>query len=69
MAESESRGPLVNAIAIAFAVISFITLCLRLFARVFISKSIGPDDCTLGLSPYWGHLNIDVLTAANCMIS
>ena len=44
MDENESQGPTVNAVAIVFAVITAITITLRLWARVFIVKKVGADD-------------------------
>lgn len=44
MDATESQGPTVNAVAIVFAVITAITITLRLWARVFIVKKVGADD-------------------------
>lgn len=41
----ESQGPTVNSVAIVFAVISFIAVVLRLWARISIVRSVGADDC------------------------
>ncbi|KAH7185152.1 uncharacterized protein B0J16DRAFT_414536 [Fusarium flagelliforme] len=40
----ESQGPTVNSVAIVFAVISFIAVVLRLWARISIVRSVGADD-------------------------
>ncbi|KPA36412.1 integral membrane protein [Fusarium langsethiae] len=40
----ESQGSMVNSVAIVFAVISFIAVVLRLWARAFIVRSVGNDD-------------------------
>ncbi|KAL3449871.1 hypothetical protein BJX65DRAFT_305885 [Aspergillus insuetus] len=41
---AETQGPKVVGIAIAFAVVSFVVLLLRLFARVYVLKKMGVDD-------------------------
>ncbi|KAF4980831.1 hypothetical protein FZEAL_3247, partial [Fusarium zealandicum] len=41
---AESQGSTVNSVAIVFAVISFLAVALRLWARAFIVRSIGADD-------------------------
>ncbi|RSM10820.1 hypothetical protein CEP52_003390 [Fusarium oligoseptatum] len=41
---AESQGPVVNSVAIIFAVISFFAIVLRLWARAFIVRSLGADD-------------------------
>ncbi|RYP80342.1 hypothetical protein DL769_002522 [Monosporascus sp. CRB-8-3] len=41
---AESQGPTVTAVAMVFAVISAIAILLRLFARVYVAKSVGLDD-------------------------
>ncbi|EEU37771.1 uncharacterized protein NECHADRAFT_54795 [Fusarium vanettenii 77-13-4] len=40
----ESQGPVVNSVAIIFAVISFFAIVLRIWARAFIVRSLGADD-------------------------
>lgn len=42
---AESQGPLVTTVAIVFAVLTFITICLRFWARLLLVKSVGADDC------------------------
>lgn len=42
---ADSQGPVVTAVAIVFAVITFFTITLRMWARAFVVKSLGPDDC------------------------
>ena len=44
MDATESQGPTVNAVAIVFAIITAVTITLRLWARVFIVKKVGADD-------------------------
>ncbi|KAF7114931.1 hypothetical protein CNMCM5793_000701 [Aspergillus hiratsukae] len=41
---SDSQGPVVVGIAIAFAVVTFVVICLRMFARVVVLQSVGVDD-------------------------
>lgn len=41
---AESRGPTVDGVAIAFAILTAIVISLRLCARAFIVKSVGVDD-------------------------
>jgi hypothetical protein len=42
-----SQGPVVVGICLAFAVLTFIVLSLRLFARVYVLGKMGVDDCEL----------------------
>lgn len=42
---AESQGPLVTTVAIVFAVLTFVAICLRLWARLLLVKSVGADDC------------------------
>lgn len=42
---AETQGPTVIGIAIAFAVITFFVIILRLFARIYVLKKMGADDC------------------------
>lgn len=46
---AESQGPVVNSVAIIFAVISFFAIVLRIWARAFIVRSLGADDCKYNL--------------------
>ncbi|KAM0547254.1 hypothetical protein ACHAPJ_010516 [Fusarium lateritium] len=41
---TESQGSTVNSVAIVFAIISFLAVVLRLWARAFIVRSVGLDD-------------------------
>lgn len=41
----ETQGPTVDAVSIAFGVLTLITISLRLWARIFVVKSLGVDDC------------------------
>lgn len=40
-----SQGPVVVGICVAFAALTFIVLALRLFARIFVLRQMGIDDC------------------------
>lgn len=40
----ETHGPTVTAVALTFAVVSFITIVLRLWSRIFVVKTFGTDD-------------------------
>lgn len=40
-----SQGPVVIGICIAFAILTFIVLSLRLFARIYVLGKMGLDDC------------------------
>ncbi|KAJ5961194.1 uncharacterized protein N7479_008344 [Penicillium vulpinum] len=42
-----SRGPMVEGICVAFAVLTFVVLSLRLFSRIAISGRMGIDDCLI----------------------
>jgi hypothetical protein len=42
---SDSQGPVVVGISIAFAVVTFVVICLRMFARVVVLNHVGLDDC------------------------
>ncbi|PWY72954.1 integral membrane protein Pth11-like protein [Aspergillus heteromorphus CBS 117.55] len=41
---SKSQGPVVAGVAVAFAALTFVVICLRLFARVYVLKRMGLDD-------------------------
>lgn len=41
----DSKGPTVTGVAIAFAVLTFIVLSLRLFSRIYVMSKMGVDDC------------------------
>jgi len=40
-----SQGPVVVGICLAFAILTFIVLSLRLFARIYVLGKMGVDDC------------------------
>ncbi|KLU90438.1 hypothetical protein MAPG_10292 [Magnaporthiopsis poae ATCC 64411] len=40
----ETQSPTVIAVAVAFAIITFVILSLRLYARIFLVKHVGKDD-------------------------
>lgn len=42
---AETQGPTVITVSIIFAVISFLAVSLRLWARIFVVKSVWSDDC------------------------
>lgn len=52
---AESQGPVVNSVAIIFAVISFFAIVLRIWARAFIVRSLGADDCECPFVTYFIH--------------
>lgn len=41
----DSQGPVVTGVAIAFAVLTFIVLSVRLFSRLYVMGQMGVDDC------------------------
>ncbi|KAI3399744.1 hypothetical protein diail_5812 [Diaporthe ilicicola] len=41
---AESQGPTVTTVSVVFGVITILTISLRLFARIHITNSFGPDD-------------------------
>lgn len=41
----ETQGPTVDAVSIAFGVLTLVSISLRLWARIFVVKSLGIDDC------------------------
>lgn len=43
--DNGSQGPVVVGIAVAFAVVTFIVLALRLFSRIYVLRKMGIDDC------------------------
>lgn len=43
--EHGSQGPTVVGISLAFAVLTFVVLSLRLFARIYVLGKMGVDDC------------------------
>jgi len=52
LAMAGTQGPTVVAVAITFAVISFVTIFLRLWARVFVAKTVGADDGLYSKQPF-----------------
>lgn len=50
---SDSQGPVVVGIAIAFAVVTFVVICLRMFTRVVVLQSVGVDDCKFVFCEGW----------------
>lgn len=48
----DSRAPVITGICIGFAILTFIVLALRLFARIYVLGKMGADDCKwFGRSP------------------
>lgn len=41
----ETQGPVIAGIAIAFAVLTFFVISLRLFSRLYVLGKMGVDDC------------------------
>lgn len=41
----ETQSPVISGIAIAFAVLTFIVISLRLFSRLYVLGKMGVDDC------------------------
>jgi hypothetical protein len=50
---SDSQGPVVVGISIAFAIVTFVVFSLRMFARVVVLKNVGVDDCKFVLCKCW----------------
>jgi hypothetical protein len=50
---SDSQGPVVVGISIAFAIVTFVVVCLRMFARVVVLEHVGVDDCKFVLCKCW----------------
>ncbi|ORY64954.1 uncharacterized protein BCR38DRAFT_408706 [Pseudomassariella vexata] len=44
---SETQGPTVITVAVVFGVLTFFVISLRLWARIFLVKSLGPDDALI----------------------
>ncbi|KAB8238265.1 hypothetical protein ETB97_008311 [Aspergillus alliaceus] len=44
---SSGKGPTVAGVAVAFAIWTFIIVCLRLFSRIFVIQRMGYDDCLI----------------------
>ena len=42
---NETMGPMVITICIAFGVLTVATMALRCFARFYVTRAAGPDDC------------------------
>jgi hypothetical protein len=42
---NESQGPVVEGVCVAFAILTFIVLALRLFSRICVLGQMGLDDC------------------------
>lgn len=46
---AESQGPTVVTISVIFAVMTFIIMSLRLWARIFIVQKVGYDDMLISV--------------------
>lgn len=57
--DNGSQGPVVSGISIAFAVLTFVVLALRLFSRVYVLGKMGIDDCKQSLG-------VKIRIFANC---
>ena len=42
---NETKGQMVIAMCIAFGVLTVVTMVLRIFARFYVTRAAGPDDC------------------------
>lgn len=43
--DHDTQGPVVSGVAIAFAILTFFILLIRLFSRIFVLGKMGLDDC------------------------
>ncbi|GFF26166.1 hypothetical protein IFM61606_09662 [Aspergillus udagawae] len=61
---SDSEGPVVMGISIAFAIVTFVVVCLRMFARVVVLEHVGVDDylilCACLLS--WAFIAVTIVS-------
>jgi hypothetical protein len=55
MAADGTQGPVVVGICVAFAVVTFCVLVLRLFARVYVLGKMGLDDCKCSVRHHYFH--------------
>lgn len=62
---AESQGPLVTTVAITFAVLTFITLCLRFWARLLLVKFVAADDYECCYCSATGITPINMFTRAH----
>ena len=46
---NETQGPMVIVLCIAFGVVTVVTMVLRVFARFYVTRAAGPDDCRSSL--------------------
>ena len=46
---NETKGPMVVAISIAFGILTVVTMGLRTFARFYVTRAAGLDDCKCSL--------------------
>ncbi|CAG7981445.1 unnamed protein product [Penicillium salamii] len=65
--DNGSQGPVVVGIAVAFAVVTFIVLALRLFSRIYVLRKMGIDDyliiaaCLLS----WAFIAVTIIAVQN----
>ncbi|POS76802.1 hypothetical protein DHEL01_v204797 [Diaporthe helianthi] len=63
MAQAESQGPTVTTVSVVFGVITIVTISLRLFARIHITRSFGLDDALIiiGALLAWAFIIVTIL--------
>ncbi|KAL1638365.1 hypothetical protein SLS56_000173 [Neofusicoccum ribis] len=61
---AESQGPTVVTISVVFAVITFIIMALRLWARIFIVQKVGLDDMLISVGALlaWAFIAATILS-------
>ncbi|KAJ5901880.1 hypothetical protein N7495_002408 [Penicillium taxi] len=68
-----SQGPVIVGICAAFSVLTFLVLCLRLFARIYVLGKMGVDDCKylsfVHPARSFPDLYLTVLTIGACLLS
>ncbi|OJD34915.1 uncharacterized protein BKCO1_20000153 [Diplodia corticola] len=60
----ESQGPMVVTISVVFAVITFIIMSLRLWARIYIVQRVGYDDILISIGALlaWAFVVVTILS-------
>lgn len=61
MDHGESRGPALLAVAVAFLVLTWVTVSLRFYVRVFVSHSTGGDDWIMLIALVCKLFSIEVI--------
>ncbi|KKY18262.1 putative integral membrane protein [Diplodia seriata] len=61
---AESQGPTVVTISVVFAIITFIIMTLRLWARIFIVQKVGYDDILISIGALlaWAFVVVTILS-------